>query len=134
MKFSLKTKETIGHTLATSLLKKRPETKNKYHFISSFSVSMNDILAAFEKATGGKWDVKHVDSDEMIKEGKRKISEGDVGGGSGILAFAVNVVEGSGKGDDALEGVEANEILGVKQEDVNDAVRKLVTSEADGGN
>lgn len=102
------------------------ETKNRHVWIQSFNVRQNDILAALEKATGTKWQVNHVDSDEQIKIGNELMQQGDWNGfGKLIVAVIFN-----GKVDCGSDFTKAakldNDLLGLPKEDLQDAVDAIV--------
>lgn len=99
---------------------------NKYVYVSSHTVSQNQILAGLEKATGEKFTVKKEDSKKVIEEGHQKLASGDYSViGPLILAAAY--------GPDALgdftkvDGGLWNEKLGLAKEDL-DASLKAVAS------
>ncbi|KAK3172011.1 hypothetical protein OEA41_004095 [Lepraria neglecta] len=77
--WSTSTLGTIGLAVKNAML--IPEkTANRYMYIDSFTVSQNQVLVSFEKATGKKWEVTHVDAEEMKKVGMEKMSNGDFSG------------------------------------------------------
>lgn len=78
-RWSTTTMHSIGLAVKNALLV--PEaTVNRYLFIDSFTVSQNEVLASFEKATGTKWAVEQVDAEEMKKSGLEKMSKGNFSG------------------------------------------------------
>lgn len=102
------------------------ETKNRYVYIQSFNVSQNDILAALEKATGTKWQVNHVDSDERIKTGKDLLQKGDFKG-VGLLIVAANFNGKVDVGSDFTKAAKLdNDLLGLPKEDLQASVDTIV--------
>ncbi|KAH7130565.1 isoflavone reductase family protein [Dendryphion nanum] len=55
-------------------------TKNQYVFVSSFNVSIRDILESVEKITGEKWTVTHLKSEDVIEQGRKMLAGGDFTG------------------------------------------------------
>jgi hypothetical protein len=99
---------SIGLAVKNAML--IPEkTANKYMFINSFTVSQNQVLASLEKATGKKWEVTHVDAEELKKIGLEKMSKGDFSGAISLIRY-MNCVDGHG-GNYILYEESANELL-----------------------
>lgn len=100
--------------------------KNKYIYISSFSVTQNDMLAAVQRATSTKspdWTVTHIPVDQFIQEGRDKFAKGDRRGMINVL-YGCTFKRGLG---DQFHGREvANEKLGLKEEDLDEVVRRVV--------
>ncbi|TEY61528.1 hypothetical protein BOTCAL_0167g00030 [Botryotinia calthae] len=121
--YSTTTIASIGTALKNALLHPE-ETANKYLFISSFRVSQNQILASLEKATGKKWDVTYVDTEEQKKIGMEKIKKRDFSGGVALIRY-INFVKGYGGDYGEYEEI-SNGLLGVQKEDLDEAVRVIV--------
>ena len=69
----------IGKATA-SVLEHASETVNRYVYVNSFFVSQNEILAAFEKASGSKWEISRASAAQTNKIGKEKLLQGDFSG------------------------------------------------------
>lgn len=121
--YSTTTIASIGTALKNALLHPE-ETANRYLFISSFRVSQNQILASLEKATGKKWDVTYVDAEEQKRIGIEKMKKGDFSGGVALIRY-INSVKGYGGDYGEYEEI-SNELLGVQEEDLDEAVRVIV--------
>jgi hypothetical protein len=100
------------------------KTANKYMFIDSFTVSQNQVLASLEKATGEKWEVKHVDAEEEKKIGLEKMSKGDFGGAMSLIQY-INCVDGHGTNYLQYEE-SADELLSLPKQNLDDVVAELV--------
>ncbi|KAI9675320.1 MAG: hypothetical protein M1817_001223 [Caeruleum heppii] len=100
--------------------------KNKFIYISSFSVSQNDMLAAVQRATGttpSEWTVTDIPVDEFIQDGRDKFAKGDRMGMINVL-YGATFKRGLG---DQYHGRElANEKLGLKEEDLDEVVQRVV--------
>lgn len=119
---------TIGAAVA-SILKHPSTTRNKHIYISDYNNTQLDILAALEKATGGKkWTVTHKSTDETRKEGFDKLSKGDY---SGIVLLIIAMVySGDPEADYSAHKELANEKLGLpKAEPLDVAVAKIIKGE-----
>lgn len=87
-------RETIGLAVKNAMMV--PEkTANRYMYIDSFTVSQNQVLASFEKVTGEKWAVTHVDAEELKKDGVEKMGKGDFSGAMSLLKY-ISCVDGHG--------------------------------------
>jgi hypothetical protein len=87
-------------------------------------VTQNDILASIERATGEKFQVKHVKAEEVIPIAKTKAMGGDY---MGIL----ELIQCSCFGPDALgdwkgKDAEWNKLLGIEPESLEEAVEYVV--------
>ncbi|KAK2731798.1 hypothetical protein FQN55_004455 [Onygenales sp. PD_40] len=61
-----------------AVLEHPSETANQYVYISSYTATANDILAALESATGSKWNVQKVDLQEKLAEERVKAKQGEM--------------------------------------------------------
>ncbi|CAI6337838.1 unnamed protein product [Periconia digitata] len=125
-KFSATTHDSIGLAVAAILKSHPAETKNKDVYISSFDISLNDLLAAYKSATGvSDWTINTGDVDEGIEEAKRvHATSSDVMEkmrAMGLLGLLVGLKEGLGA-DFTAAGVVDNEMLGVPRGDLEQAV------------
>lgn len=114
---------TIGLAVKNALLIPE-ETANRYLFIDSFTVSQNEVLASFEKATGAKWAAEQVDAEEMKKAGLEKLSKGDFSGAMSLIRY-INCVTGHG-GNYAEYETTANNLLSLPKESLDEAVAKII--------
>ena len=121
--WSTSTFATIGQAVTNALLIPN-KTANKYLFIDSFTISQNQVLASFEKATGAKWEVTRVDAEEEKKKGFEKISQGDFSGAMSLIRY-INCVDGHG-GNYAEYRETANELLSLPKQTLDEALAKVV--------
>ena len=96
-------------------------TRNRMLFFQSFCVSQLDVLAALEKATGAKWTVNKLKSDDYIREMK-VLADGGDHDGTENLVFAVGAIDGDWE---KREGF-AMDVLGFENEDLQDVVNAVV--------
>ena len=100
--------------------------KNKFVYISSFSVSQNDMLASIQRAThtgAADWTVTHKQVDQWIQEGRDKLAKGDWWGLKNVM-YGSTLKKGLG---DQFHGKElANKKLGLEEEDLDEVVRRVV--------
>ncbi|KAK4502383.1 hypothetical protein PRZ48_005808 [Zasmidium cellare] len=119
-KWSASTLGQIGE--ATARILRRPDvTANRMIYIQSFLVSQNEVVAAFERVTGAKWEVKKYESKKYLEEEGRKAKEGDLEAVENLV-WLVGTVEGdwTGKKDFAMKE------LGLGEEDLERVVRRTV--------
>lgn len=114
---------TIGLAVKNALLIP-DKTANKYLYIHSFTVSQNQILASFEKATGTKWEATHVDAEDEKKTGYEKLSKGDFSGAVSLIRY-INCVDGHG-GNYANHQESANELLSLPKQTLDEVISEIV--------
>jgi hypothetical protein len=120
--FTTTTLSTVGKALVT-MLQHPDETKNTYVFVSSFNVSQKDILGIAEKVNGQKWTLKHITSEEVIANGRRRLAAGDF---AGIMDLTRGGAFGKqGLGDSRPYGL-WNDRLGLPREDIEKAIRDVI--------
>jgi putative NADH-flavin reductase len=69
VKWSATTLRTIGLAVVR-ILRKLEETKNRMLYIQSFSTSQNELMRSIGRVSGKDWQLKHVSSEEFIKQKK----------------------------------------------------------------
>jgi hypothetical protein len=95
-----------------------------YLYISSFTVSQNEILASLEKATATKWTVDKGSTVDREREGKVKLANGDF---SGVLLLLARLMYGGDAGTNfEEERTLANKLLGLPQESLDETVQAVV--------
>lgn len=115
----------LGQAVVSVLLHPQ-ETKNQYLYVASVETTQNKVLAALEETSGEKWTVVKTTTDTQVAEAFKKLSTGDF---SGALALVRSTVFGNTQGLHANYAKEenlANDILGLKLEDVKDVVKRVV--------
>lgn len=121
--WSTTTLTTIGLAVKNAMF--IPEkTANKYMFIDSFTISQNQVLASFEKATGKKWEVTHVDAEEQKQMGMEKMSKGDFSGAMSLIRY-INCVDGHG-GNYIEYEESANELLSLPKQTLDEALAEVL--------
>ena len=109
----------------TSILSHPAETANKYLMITSWITTEKKVLETLERATKSKWGVKHVTSEQRLKEGLELLAKGNFMG----IGNLWNVwCHADGKGH-VEEGTLANEMLGLPEEDLEGVVGEIVASD-----
>lgn len=90
-------------------------------FIQSFLVSHNEVVAAYERATGAKWEIVRYEGKKYLEEEKRKAAEGDSEAVENLVWY-VGTVDGNWeeRKDFAMKE------LGLGEEDLDRVVRKTV--------
>lgn len=123
--FSGTTLEGIGQA-AVGTLQNPQTTANRFLKVQSTNTCQNELLDAFEKATGEQWEVTRSTSKELIESGKA-----DFESGAGMwrlrLAVATLYDVGQGRGRVAPSRQDSDaELLGVKDETADEIVAKLL--------
>lgn len=123
--FTGTTLEGIGQAVVGTL--QNPDaTANRFLKVQSIQTCQNELLEAFEKVTGKKWEVTRTTSKELIESG-----QADFATGAGLwrlkLAVATLYDGGQGRGRVASSREESDaELLGVKDETADEIVAKLL--------
>ena len=120
LKTSYSTLARVGE--ATSRILQRPvETANKVLFIQSFCVTQPEIVKAFEKASGSKYEVAWLDADAYERGQKAKRDEGDKDALENLV-WLLGAIEGNWEERDEF----AMGLLGLGNEDLDEAAAKVV--------
>jgi hypothetical protein len=114
---------TVGKAVANTLLKPA-ETKNRYVWVSSFSVSQNAVLAALEKATGAQWKTERVSLKQQREEGQANLGQGGFKPIAQILLAAI--FDPNTGCDHAKTEKLDNELLGLPKEDLESTVAAVL--------
>lgn len=124
-KFTGTTLQGIGQAVV-GVLQNPSATANRFLAVQSIQTCQNELLEAFEKATGEKWDVTRTTSKELIESGKKDFQTG-VGLWRLKLAVATLYDVGQGRGRVAASRAESDaELMGLKDETADDIVAKLL--------
>jgi hypothetical protein len=118
--------KTIGVALVNLLSDSNvSSTANKYVYISSHTVTHNELLEAFERLTGEKWAVTHIDSKKSIAEAHEKLAKHD-------YSAIAPLIQGAAFSDDAygdfrkVPGGLWNERLGLTKENLDADLKALL--------
>lgn len=124
-KLSASNLSLIGQAVAQALSPSiAPKTANKAIYMRSFTISQDDILAAFEKVSGKKWTVEAVDFAPKVKEAEEKAQKGDF---SGVALLIQSVIFNENfENNWDVRGLVGNELLELPKEDLEDAIRQLL--------
>ena len=117
-KWSASTLAQIGRAVA-GVLRKVEETRNKMLYMQSFRVSQNDVMEALLEVGGRQFEVSFARSEDYIREQKKAMDEGDREAAERLVC-----VLGVTRADWTKERDFANELLGLKEEDVQAAVKE----------
>ncbi|WPG97450.1 Hypothetical protein R9X50_00022500 [Acrodontium crateriforme] len=122
-KFSISTLARIAEA-TVKILQKPGETKDQMLYVQSFCVTQKEVIAAFEKATGGeKWKIGQYDSKTFEVQEKAKADAGDK---EAIeeLVWLLGTIDANWTKNEGF----AMDLLGLKDEDLDTAVKKVVAS------
>jgi nucleoside-diphosphate-sugar epimerase len=122
---SMSTLGRVSEAVVAVLARDDDRTKNRVLFIQSFCVSQLDVLAALERATGAQWEIRHLDSDEYIRERKAKADAGDKQAVEDLV-FVLGTLDGNWEERDGF----AMKLLGLKNENLDEVIRRVVESQA----
>ncbi|KAL8836936.1 MAG: hypothetical protein Q9170_002736 [Blastenia crenularia] len=108
----------------TSILSHPAETANRHIYIQSAKFTQNEMLAALEKSTGKKWDIKKRDTTEARQVGLQKLGKGDMSGLMDLLPGGIYSGEPESNYDETRKL--DNELLGLQQPPLEELVDKVV--------
>lgn len=108
------------------VLKNPVETANKYLMIRSMTTTQNEILAALEAETGAKFVVTHITGADAERIGDEKVAAGNHYRGFWDHVYQYQWADGAGH---ALKDEDcANELLGLKDEDLRESVKAVLAA------
>ena len=100
-------------------------TRNRLLYVQSVRTSQVDVLEMLEGLTGERWEREVVDSREYIEQ-QRRIYDGKREGDKAEARENIVMVAGLIDGDWTERKDFANELLGLKEEDLNDVIRRAL--------
>lgn len=124
-KFQASNVHFVGKAVA-SVLKHPEQTANKYLSVASFNVSLNEIIKTIEELKGTSYTPTKVASADLQKLGEDKLAKGDYSAFVPLVT-AWNYADGAKKG--LTPETSANELLGLKEEDLKETVKQWLIKE-----
>ncbi|KAH8687289.1 hypothetical protein BGZ60DRAFT_362655 [Tricladium varicosporioides] len=117
----------IGRAVAAVLATEHiEETKNQYVYVNSFTTTQNQVLRALEKHTSEKFEVVHASAKALGETGRKMLKGGGEWGAAEVITAAIY---GDGGFNNFSRTKELwNERLGLKGEDLDDSVARIVAN------
>jgi hypothetical protein len=114
----------IGQSVV-GILQNPDKTANRHLCVQSVQTCQNDILAAFETATGEAWNVERSTSAELLARGRAKKENGE---GGWVLDLVVAQLYEEGAANSVVVEKEEsdNELLGVKEEKLMEVIKEIL--------
>jgi len=126
VKFSSTNLPTIGKAIVSLL--STPErlsaTENKYVFVASHTVTQNEVLAAFEKASG-EWSIERVHGEKAGEKAREGFSNGDYSTIPNLIRTAF--LTSDELGNNEKKGL-SNDVLGLPKEDLGADIKRAVSA------
>lgn len=119
-KWSASTLSRIGEATAGILLNLEA-TENQMIYVQSFCVSQNQVLKAFERATGSPWKTNKLDSKQYENQEKEKADNGDLDAVENLV-WILGALDANWEKRDTF----AMSTLGLENEDLDAVVRRVV--------
>lgn len=124
----------IGRAVAAVLLAANyEETKNRYVYVNSFTLTQNKVLEALERLTGDKFEVENTTAKDMTKVGLEKLKSGGMvpQGGSEYADGSVEVITAAIYGSGEFNNFSRtrglwNDKLGLPEEDFEETMARIV--------
>lgn len=107
------------------VLKHPQEVANRHLHVRSVETCQNELLDAFEEATGEKWPVAHDTTQDLLTRGREKLAKGDRGWVLDLIVAQL-LEEGKGRSIVATEDQADNGILGMPEENVLKMVKGIM--------
>lgn len=121
--FDTTTLSTVG-TAVANLLSHPEKYVNEYVYISSFTTSQAEMLAALKKASGtNNWAVEQKSAQAYIDGGNEKSAKGDMMGTYDLI-FGTTFQKGNGADFSSIRKL-ANRELGLEQENVEQVTKEV---------
>lgn len=114
----------IGQAVVV-VLQNPGDTANRHLCVRSLQTCQNDLLAAFEAATGEAWNVERSTSAELLARGRAKRENGE---GGWVLDLVVGQLYEEGAGNSVVVEKEESDddLLGVVEENLMDVVNAIL--------
>jgi hypothetical protein len=124
-KFTGTTLSGIGQAVVGTL-RNPSATANRFLAVQSICTCQNELLCAFETATGKQWKVERQTTEELIKSGKEDFGK-EIGMWRLKLAVATLYDVGQSRGMVSATREESDaDLLGVREESAGEIVAKLL--------
>ncbi|KAF2742461.1 NAD(P)-binding protein [Sporormia fimetaria CBS 119925] len=107
------------------VLEREEGTRNRMLYVQGLYVTQNEVLRELERVTGGKWEVVEQRSEKELEVLRPRMLEGDMEAREEVVA-----IWGIIRGDWTKKEGFANELLGLKEEDLRSVVEEVVKSQA----
>ena len=108
------------------VLRNTEQTKNKMLYVQSFCINQKQLLEVCEKVQACKYEVEDVASEDFIKSNKERTDkDSDDHDARENLVGVVGIIDGDWR---TKEGF-ANELLGLKDQDLEEAVRGVIKNQ-----
>ncbi|KAF9533157.1 hypothetical protein CPB83DRAFT_942539 [Crepidotus variabilis] len=124
--FSLTNLLTVGKAVASLLgdSSKLSATSNKYIYIASHTITLNQYIEAVKKATPGQeWTIEEVDSEATLKKASEEFKAGNHFAAYDLLKVITFGKRQLGAYDNRL----SNELLGLEKEDLVSDIKAALT-------
>lgn len=126
-RFTGTTLEGIGQAVV-GVLKHPDETANRFVKVRSIQTCQNELLEAFQSATGSQWDVQRSSTKALLESGRSKLQAG-VGGWVLELVVAQLFDQGEARCVVASSREDSDsDLLGVVEETPQEIVAKVLKS------
>lgn len=124
VKFSSTNLSTIGKAIVSilSTTERLSATENKYVFIASHTVTQNEVLAAFEKATG-EWSIERVHGEKATAKAREGFANGDYSTIPDLIRSAFLPQDELGNSE--KKGL-SNDVLGLPKESLEADIKRAV--------
>ena len=124
VKWSASTLSRIAEATARILENLEP-TRNKMIYVQSVCVSQNEVIEAYERATGSHWEVTKYDSEEFEREEKLKADAGNSDANENLV-WLLGTLDANWEPKENF----AMEMLGLENEDLDEIVKRVVNDQS----
>ncbi|OAL38294.1 hypothetical protein AYO20_02353 [Fonsecaea nubica] len=127
-RFSTTTLSTVGQAVVKTL-QHPDETANRFVYVASFTLSLNDILEALEKSSASRWTVVRTSGEDEIEAGQQSLRDGDLASAVPRLVRAGWYTRGRG-GNYGDERELDNALLALPRENLDAVVSEVLRPSA----
>jgi len=99
----------------------KAEMRNRTLYVQSFCVTQRQVLEAFERATGTKWEVEMFDSAKFLADQRAKMDAGDKNAMEEVVWW-LGTLEADWESEDGF----AMSLLGLEEENLDEVVKRMV--------
>jgi len=100
-------------------------TANKYIYISSHNLTLNELFESVKKAAPGEWTVEQLNSKDVATKALQEVAGGNIYGGIDLIKYISFAKDLGDLGDYRKIGL-SNDLLGLEKEDLDADVKKIV--------
>ena len=120
VRWSTSTLSRVGDAVV-KILQNPEETKNQIVYIQSFCVSQNQVIESLNRASGHRFAVSHINSQDALDDLKNRRDDGDPDAIEGTISIL-------GMTRANWEAKLANRLIGLPDESMDETIKRVYSS------